>query len=511
VSPLPTILCVDDEQAMLNQLSALLARAFGASYRIECAQSAEEALSLIEEAFVEGGPVALVICDQVMPGMKGDRFLEIVHRRHPEVMKVLLTGQAGLDSAIYAINNAGLHRYFEKPWEAADLTRTIDTLLTQHRLRGELDRQNARLAAVGRELRELHQVALRIASAGERSRVLALVCEAARRISPRVAVYARAGRAEPANWWLLPPDGVESEARRGLEAALAAGQAVPDGLPEGHSLETLLHDDSLYGWLLGRDPASSDEAELLSILASQAGTTLANLELQEERLEGERLSAVGRMLGGIVHDFRNPMTAIKGYAGMFEDGALPAEKRREFARLIAEEADRMSAMAEEVLEFARGGSVQLHLASVPVADIAGMLQRQLAPELAERRVTLARDLRYTGPVEVDLDRLKRALLNIANNALDAMEAGGTLNLTSRLVDGQLELTLADTGHGIPEDLLPRLFEPFFSHGKPHGVGLGMAISRRIVEEHGGRIEVDSRPGHGTSVALLLPLRHGSGP
>jgi two-component system chemotaxis response regulator CheY len=510
VSPPPTILCVDDEQAVLNQLSALLARAFGDAHRIECAQSAEEALSLIEEAFAAGGSVALVICDQVMPGMKGDRFLEIIHRMHPEVMKVLLTGQAGLDSAIYAINNAGLHRYFEKPWEAADLTRTVETLLAQHRLRAELDRQNARLAAAGRELRELHQVALRIASAGERSRVLALVCEAAQRISPRGALYARAGRGDPAHWWLLPPDGVEPEARRAIETALAAGLAQPAGLPEGQRAQPLRHGEALFGWLLHPDSPAGDEAELLSILSSQAATALANLELQEERLEGERLSAVGRMLGGIVHDFRNPMTAIKGYAGMFEDGALAPEKRREFARLIVDEADRMSAMAEEVLEFARGGSVQLQLTSVPVTEIVGMLQRLLAPELAERRVTLSRDLRYTGQVEVDLDRLKRALLNIANNALDAMEAGGTLSLTSRLVDGQLELTLADTGHGIPEDLLPRLFEPFFTHGKPHGMGLGMAISRRIVEEHGGRIEVDSRPGRGTAVALLLPLRHGAG-
>ncbi|MGE0453514.1 MAG: ATP-binding protein [Vicinamibacteria bacterium] len=508
MSRTPTILCVDDEQAVLNQLSALLARAFGDAYRIECAQSAEEALSLIEEAFAEGGSVALVICDQVMPGMKGDRFLEIVNRMHPEVMKVLLTGQAGLDSAIYAINNAGLHRYFEKPWEAADLTRSVETLLAQHRLRAQLDRQNARLDAVGRELRELHQVALRIASAGERSRVLALACEAARRLCPTCAVYARAGQAEPAHWWLMPPDGIGPEARRAVETALQ-GLAEPAGLPERMHAQPLRHGEALFGWLLHPEAPDGDQAELLSILSSQAATALANLELQQQRLESERLSAVGRMLGGIVHDFRNPMTAIKGYAGMFEDATLDSEKRREFARLIVDEADRMSAMAEEVLEFARGGSAQLQLTTVPVAEIAGMLQRLLAPELAERRVTLSRDLRYAGQVEVDLERLKRALLNIAHNALDAMEAGGTLSLTSRLVDGQLELTLADTGHGIPEDLLPRLFEPFFTHGKPHGVGLGMAISRRIVEEHGGRIDVDSRPGRGTAVALRLPLRRGT--
>ena len=88
------IVCVDDEQAVLNQLSAHLTRRFGATHLVECAESAEEALALIPE-LQASGEVQLVICDQVMPGMKGDRCLEIVSRQWPEIMKVLLTGQAG--------------------------------------------------------------------------------------------------------------------------------------------------------------------------------------------------------------------------------------------------------------------------------------------------------------------------------------------------------------------------------------------------------------------------------
>src|SRR5688572_5142113 len=96
------ILCVDDEPTVLSQLSTLLSRRLGSASRIECAQSADEALALIAELHAAGDQVQLVICDQVMPGMKGDRFLETVHQRWPEIMKILLTGEAGLDSAIYA-------------------------------------------------------------------------------------------------------------------------------------------------------------------------------------------------------------------------------------------------------------------------------------------------------------------------------------------------------------------------------------------------------------------------
>ena len=160
------ILCVDDEQAVLNQLSAQLTRRFGATHVVECAESAEEALALIPELSAQG-EVQLVICDQVMPGMKGDRFLAIVNRQWPEVMKVLLTGQAGLASAIYAINNAGLHRYVEKPWEAEDLNLTVEGLLTQYDLRRALRLYHDRLGRQTRELRGLHGTARELAACTE--------------------------------------------------------------------------------------------------------------------------------------------------------------------------------------------------------------------------------------------------------------------------------------------------------------------------------------------------------
>src|SRR5947207_162724 len=111
------VICVDDEQAVLNQLSDQLSRQLGERYRIECAQSAEEAIAVMKELTQAGDSVNMVICDQMMPGMKGDRFLEAVSNGWPDAMKILLTGEAGLDSAIYAINYSGLHRYIEKPWQ----------------------------------------------------------------------------------------------------------------------------------------------------------------------------------------------------------------------------------------------------------------------------------------------------------------------------------------------------------------------------------------------------------
>ena len=503
------IVCVDDEQAVLDQLSAQLTRRFGSTHLVECAESAEEALALIDEIFSARNEVELVICDQVMPGMKGDRFLQRVHETWPRVMKVLLTGQAGLDSAIYAINHAGLHFYIEKPWEVEELNLVIENLLVQYRLRRELGQHHARLERRSRELHGLHDVARALGSAAEPERVLGLTAEAARSLSGAgCAVVAQAGGGS-ALWGgqvsALPPG-----SRREIEAALVrlraeARTGPPPGIAPGRVVE-LEHGRRLFGWLLildGPEPAL-DTREFLSILAGQAAAGLHHMELLEERLRGERLSTIGRMITTIVHDFRNPMTAIKGYGNLLEED-LAEERRRQYARLIVEETDRMGGMIEEILEFTRGEPAPLRPRLVTVAGLADAVERAVAPELNPRGVTLRRELGYEGEMILDVGRVTRALLNFVANALEAMPSGGTLTFASRRAGPEVELIVADTGVGIPEELQPRLFEPFFTHGKPRGLGLGMSIARKIVEEHGGEVRLESRPGEGTRVTLRMPV------
>jgi signal transduction histidine kinase/CheY-like chemotaxis protein len=503
------ILCVDDEQAVLNQLSAQLTRRFGASHVVECAESAEEALGLIDQIFADGDEVELVICDQVMPGMKGDRFLEALYGTRPDIMKILLTGQAGLESAVYAINHAGLHRYVEKPWAADDLLLAVQNLLTQFRLQRDLRLQHERLARRGRELQDLHQLGLRLADAEDPAAVLGLAADAARPLASARRVAAVAWVARGPALWAGEPDALPEDARRALEAELAGpgDPAAPRAdLPDFLLAVPLEHAGSRLGYLLLGDDLrpSADGRDLLSILAGQTAARLDNLRLEQERLESERLSTVGRMLSSIVHDLRSPMTAIKGYAGMIAESRVDPARAREYAGLIGEQADRLNAMVGEVLEFTRGEPHVLALEPVALDELVRRLARLLEPELAEHRVALRVQLDYPGPLVVDAERFERALTNVALNGIQAMADGGTLTVASRLADGWVEIRVLDTGRGIPPELQPRVFEPFFTHGKPRGVGLGMAITRRIVEEHGGDVSLTSSAGEGTCVTLRLP-------
>lgn len=133
------ILCIDDEHTVLEALYSQLNERFRYQYAIECAESGREALELFEEIYRDNGRVDLVLCDQLMPDMLGQHVLEHIHQRDSRVMKILLTGQAGLEAVTYAINHAGLHKYIEKPWDKYDLLLTVENLLSQHRISAELD------------------------------------------------------------------------------------------------------------------------------------------------------------------------------------------------------------------------------------------------------------------------------------------------------------------------------------------------------------------------------------
>jgi diguanylate cyclase (GGDEF)-like protein len=151
------IVCVDDEEGVLRVLRQQLGTRFGHECQIATARSGDEAVALFDELTREGEAIAVVIADQIMPGMKGVELLEIVDRRLPETSKILLTGQAGLDAVIEAINRAHLHQYIGKPWDETALLLSVEGLLRQYRLAHENARLVASLSAKNQALLEMNR------------------------------------------------------------------------------------------------------------------------------------------------------------------------------------------------------------------------------------------------------------------------------------------------------------------------------------------------------------------
>ncbi|MCI0548532.1 MAG: HAMP domain-containing histidine kinase, partial [Candidatus Rokubacteria bacterium] len=361
------------------------------------------------------------------------------------------------------------------------------------------------------DLRALHQVGASVGAADEPARVLDLVTAAARSIGNARAACAvvRPTPNGPCLWagGLALSDAARAALESGLLGPVAERGPTPPALPEGCQAFVIPDGRRPLGFLVveGWDETTAEPRDVLGILAEQAATRLLNIRLVGERLEADRLSTLGHMLSTIVHDFRNPMTAIKGYAGMIEGFELPRERLLDCSRQILDECDRMTAMIEEILEFTRGGRTPMSPARIPIVELCSRLRQHMAHDFEERGARFEAELAYRGPVVLDLDRMTRALANIASNALDAMGRGGVFTFASRLTGAAVELVLSDTGPGVPAALAGRVFEPFFSSGKPRGVGLGMSIARRIVEEHGGLIRLTTSAPEGARFIVSLPL------
>jgi signal transduction histidine kinase len=251
-------------------------------------------------------------------------------------------------------------------------------------------------------------------------------------------------------------------------------------------------------------PFESDDEKLATLIAGQAAAAVQVGRLREQREKEERLSSIGQMLSGVIHDFRTPMTIISGYVQLMSMEDREA-KRKEQAEVILRQFDFVNDMTRELLAFARGDT-SLLLHKVFTDRLLKDLEEILKKELDASQVKLKLEDLYAGPIRVDENKLRRLIFNITRNARQAMPSGGEFKIRVKEQAGRVCFHFTDTGPGIPEEIRPRLFEYFTSSGKDEGTGLGLAVVKKIVDEHGGQIEVESPPEGGAGFKIFLPKR-----
>jgi signal transduction histidine kinase len=221
--------------------------------------------------------------------------------------------------------------------------------------------------------------------------------------------------------------------------------------------------------------------------------------------EAERLATTGELAAGMAHEIRNPLAAIVNATVLLTDEAkLTPDERSSTLAAIRIEARRLNRILSDFLHHARPQEPRRAPGDIrEVVQHVGMLirdDRSRAPRIDVRVAVDPAVPRFA----FDRDQVIQVLWNVALNSVEAMNGRGRLSLEVARQNGDVALAVSDTGPGILPENLPRVFEPFYS-GKPNGSGLGLTIAERIVAAHGGRIEIDSAPGHGTRVTLLFPL------
>jgi signal transduction histidine kinase len=267
------------------------------------------------------------------------------------------------------------------------------------------------------------------------------------------------------------------------------------------------------GDLTRRIPVPADERwsdEDARLLATTFNTMTESIQrFQREATQRERLSSLGRLSTVVAHEIRNPLMIIKTALRTLRREQVPRERLQAAVRDIDEEIERLNRIVTEVLDFAR--PIKFDLAHADLNAVAADAVRAAAADGAKPAVQLSLDPAIR-EVTTDAERLRQVLVNVLGNAIQALEGDGNMPRsgapirleTKKLDDEHLAITIKDRGPGIPPDVLPRVFDPYFTTRRT-GTGIGLAISRNIVEGLGGRISVASAPDHGTEVRIELPL------
>ncbi|MHC4859560.1 MAG: sensor histidine kinase [Planctomycetota bacterium] len=225
------------------------------------------------------------------------------------------------------------------------------------------------------------------------------------------------------------------------------------------------------------------------------------VETEEQLRAADRLAALGQLSAGLAHEVKTPLASIRGAAEILGSGTAKDVEQKEFSEILLREVDRLNRVVIRFLDFARPTEDESRDADLgsAVDEILNLVRLEAAREKVEVETDLADGLPR---VKVDPEQLKQVILNLVMNALQAMENGGTLEVTTKLASGKVQLTVADTGEGIPDEIRDRVLDPFYTT-RPRGTGLGLSIVQKILLNHGAELDLRRREPGGTMAVVTF--------
>ncbi|QRG67044.1 sensor histidine kinase [Brevibacillus choshinensis] len=265
----------------------------------------------------------------------------------------------------------------------------------------------------------------------------------------------------------------------------------------------LKQDDTPFTALVSYIPLHNHQHE------NETGWMVALLDITEQEQvqeylnQSEKLAMVGQLAAGAAHEIRNPLAVIYGFIQLLQQQLSDQEQQRHYLPLILQEIERVNQIVTELLMLSKPSMPNYR--NVRLADVFHSILPLMKAEALLHGIEIIDRCDSDTRIHVDVEQLKQILLNLMKNSVEAMKEGGILTVESRLDEKYVHLHVRDTGEGISPEYLVRIFDPFFSL-KEEGTGLGLPISRRMVENHGGDIQVNSKLGEGTEIIISLPLQ-----
>jgi signal transduction histidine kinase len=492
------ILVVDDDAAILEVLEMRLA-AMG--FDVTATRESPVALAAVDRTRFD-----LALLDLRMEPLDGIRLMEGLHARQPRLPVLIMTAHGTIDTAVEAVQR-GAFDYLTKPFVRDELRSKIARALATRRWA----RDRERLLAVGQTL----------ASSGVMDRVLDAVAQATVETTEAercVVFQLQQGRLLPMASAGSPPPSwptLEQAAREAMEKGVPA--TFP-GVDTGGAVVAapLLVQRGPAGALVIETPArvepTDDDLELLALFSSQAAVAIRNTH-ELERLRSGALAALGRMATQVAHELKNPLAGLRLYARHLEQRLTKTGdgEGAELAQKISGTVDHLAAVVSEITAFGR--PPELHRAPVALHALLDECVSFAQARTEAEGIEIFRAYDPTCPAEAMLDarELRKAFLNLILNGLESLTSGGRLTVSTAwsAEAGTVMISIEDTGTGMSEETLARIFDLFFTT-KPQGTGLGMAIARSVIDLHGGELTIHSVVGQGTRVVARLPLQAAPG-
>jgi two-component system sensor histidine kinase HydH len=485
------VLVVDDDAAIVEVLEMRLT-AMG--FDVTATADTQAAVVAVDETRFD-----LALIDLRMEPTDGIALMEAVHTRQPRLPVLIMTAHGTIETAVDAVQR-GAFDYLTKPFLRDELRAKIGRAVASRRWA----RDRERLLTVGQTL----------ASSGVMARVLDAVAQGAVETTEadRCIVFQQEhGKLVP-----MASSGTPPPSWPALEAAAVAAmtKGIPVTFPGSETgsivAAPLVVQKGPTGALVietarGIEP-TEDDLELLALFSSQAASAVRTTH-ELERLRSGALAALGRMATEVAHELKNPLAGLRLYARHLEQrlGKTGDDDGAGLAQKITSTVDHLAGVVQEITAFGRPPELHRVRTSLHALldECVGFAQAKC--ETSGIEVLRAYDAACPDAL-LDARELRKAFLNLVINGLESLREGGRLSVATSYAPETRTLTIVveDTGHGMSEETLSRIFDLFFTT-KPQGTGLGMALARSVINLHGGELTVHSALGKGTRVTIRLPL------
>jgi two-component system cell cycle sensor histidine kinase/response regulator CckA len=528
----PKILYLDDEKANLTSFKYL----FKPNYEIFLADSAEEGYKLLEQNEVD-----VVISDQRMPGTSGVEFFEKISAENPDQIRILLTAYSDLEAIIQAVNKGQIYRYLKKPFDPKELALEINNAVELYNLKKEnkvlfqyLKSTNEKLILTTEKLisasQKLEQELI------EKSRQEQELKENAILLQEQASLLDKATDAimvinheNNISFWNESAEKVYGWPREEVLGKKMTALFSPDNLEIINNAKiSTLQKGEWSGELnqlkkSGQQITVQSRWSLVQSAADKSRTMLIidtditeRKKLEEQFRHSQRLESIGVLAGGIAHEINNIFTPILVSARYIQN-KLTDNTSKLMVETIRTSVQRGAEIVKQILIFSRVEEGKL--TKINIIELINEVKKIIKQTFPRNIQIELKVPKSTWEINGNLTQLHQVLLNICLNARDAMNIGGTLTIEAKnVVPDQaisklnslntgryVEITISDTGTGIPENISDKIFDPFFTTKEPgKGTGLGLATSLSIIKKHDGQLNVSSIPGKGTVFTIYLP-------